>query len=294
VARPAPPRPAYRSLVARFIGLLLLTAAVVKVFGLTADPVARMGVFSTPEFHLALIEFEVFLSLWLLSGKRPLGSWMLTVATFSGFATVSFYQGWIGQSSCGCFGRLTVSPWVAFAVDLFVLTVLFLARPHLSTLWEDPARTLKTGLLTLSGGVAGMALIGGALMGLAYATFGSVPGALAHFRGERVSIAPRLVDVGVGARGESLEVSVTLTNWTDKPIQLFGGTADCSCTVLDDLPLTIPANESRSVSVRVSLSGRAGIFTRRAAFMINDDGFKKLEFGLTGRIVAAAGAREKV
>jgi Methylamine utilisation protein MauE len=97
-------------LVSRCVGLLLLAAAGLKAYGLSADSVARMGIFSTPEFQLAVIEFELFLALWLLSGIRPLGSWMVALTIFIGFAGVSFYQGWIGQSSCGCFGRLSVSP----------------------------------------------------------------------------------------------------------------------------------------------------------------------------------------
>jgi hypothetical protein len=60
-----------------------------------------------------------------------------------------------------------------------------------------------------------------------------------------------------------------LTNWTDQPIHVFGGSSDCSCTVLGDLPVRIPGNESRSVEIRVNLKGSPGIFTRRGAFLID-------------------------
>lgn len=39
------------------LGTLLLLAAVLKLRGLTADPVARMGVFSTSEFQVAIIQY---------------------------------------------------------------------------------------------------------------------------------------------------------------------------------------------------------------------------------------------
>lgn len=288
-----PPTPCHRpfrlpdrySIVRSALGVLLLLAAVLKLSGLGADPVARMGIFSAPEFQLAVIEFEVFLALWLLSGKRPLGSWLVALTAFAGFAAVSFYQGWIGQSSCGCFGRLSVSPWAAFTLDILILAALGFGCPDLTPLRDNPRRHLRGALLPAAWGIAGTAAIAGVLIGLAHLGFGSVPAAIAYFRGERVSIEPRLVDVGSGVGGESRRVSVTVTNWTDQPVHLFGGTADCSCSVLDDLPVTIPAGESRSVSLHVRLSGAPGVFTRKAGFLLEDEGPKRLDFRLTGEIL---------
>jgi len=70
-------------------------------------------------------------------------------------------------------------------------------------------------------------------------------------------------------------------------VRLIGGTADCSCTVLQDLPLEIGAGEMRSVTVNVVMSGKPGIFTRKAGFFIDDHGMKRIDFRLTGRIVDA-------
>src|SRR2546428_14173771 len=68
------------NLLARCLGLLLLVASGLKLQGLAVDPIGRMGLFSTPEFQLAVVEFEVFLAVWLLWGKGPLGSWFLALA----------------------------------------------------------------------------------------------------------------------------------------------------------------------------------------------------------------------
>jgi hypothetical protein len=92
------------------------------------------------------------------------------------------------------------------------------------------------------------------LLVLASHTFGSLPAAIAFFRSERVSAYPRLIEVGEGVSGETRKVSVEVVNWTDKPVRLIGGTRDCSCTVLGELPVTIPAGEVRSVSVGVTLA----------------------------------------
>lgn len=89
----------------RIPGSLLLLAAALKALGLGVEPVGRMGIFSTPEAQLAIIEFEVLLGVWLWSGLNPIGSWFVALATFLVFAAVSAYLGIIGQSSCGCFGK---------------------------------------------------------------------------------------------------------------------------------------------------------------------------------------------
>jgi hypothetical protein len=137
--------------VCRVLGVLLLAAAGLKAQGLGVDAVGRLGILSAAEFQLAVIEYEVFLGVWLLSGRRPLGAWLLALVTFSGFAVVSFYQGWIGQTSCGCMGQLvTLSPWYALGIDLVAITALLLARPDLKLLWGKP-RSVATGSLALLG-----------------------------------------------------------------------------------------------------------------------------------------------
>jgi hypothetical protein len=58
------------------LGLLLLLAAELKIYGFGVDPVARLGVFSTPAFQFLVIAFEVLLGIWLLSGKQSAGAWI--------------------------------------------------------------------------------------------------------------------------------------------------------------------------------------------------------------------------
>ena len=54
--------------IVRIPAILLLAAAVLKASGLALDPVGRAGVFSSAEVQLAVIEFEVFVGVWLLTG----------------------------------------------------------------------------------------------------------------------------------------------------------------------------------------------------------------------------------
>jgi hypothetical protein len=271
-------------LVARLVAVILLIAAGLKIYGLRVEPIAGSGIFSAPEFQVALVEFEIVLGIWLWSGVRPILSWLVALVTFTAFAAASSYLAWIGQSSCGCFGNLQVNPVFALALDCAILTGLAFGRPDLKPLWNNPRRVLLEGTGSGMAVVVGMAAIFGLLLGAAQMAFGSLPEALAYFRGERVTVQPRLVDVGAGHLGEVRPVVVTIANWTDKPVRIIGASQDCSCRV-DGLPLSIPAKESRSLSLTFQLSGTPGIFTRSTALLVDDDGLKQISFRFTGRVL---------
>lgn len=273
------------SLVARLLGLLLLMAAGLKLYGLRVEPVAGAGIFSAAEFQVAVVEFEIVLALWLLSGIRTVLSWLVALVTFTGFATASFYLAWIGQSSCGCFGSVHVDPWFTLGLDCVILLGLAVGRPDLSSLWHDPRRVLFAGAWPALSVLAGMAALFVILWGVAHFGFGSVPEALAYLRGDRVSVQPRLVNLGEGQPGELRQIAVEVANWTDKPVRVIGASRDCSCSV-DGLPLTIPAKQRRPITLTLRLSGQPGIFTRSASLLLDDDGFQHVAFRLTGRISA--------
>ncbi len=172
---------------------MLLTAAGLKAYGFGVDPVARTGIFSAPAFQFFVILFEIGLGIWLLSGQQPLGSWLAVLLTFTAFAAISFYQGWIGQASCGCLGKkVTVNPWIMFGIDLTGVAALLICRPNLRGLWEERMRIARS-----VGSVVGVyLLLMGILVGVAYLGFGSIDTALASLRGERLSIYPSLIDMG--------------------------------------------------------------------------------------------------
>ncbi len=213
------------SLVSRFLSVLLLAAAGLKLAGLAVDPVGRLGLFTLPAFQIGVIEFELFLAIWLLWGKKPLGSWATALLVFTVFAVVSAYQGWIGRASCGCFGKLSVSPWYASGIDLAVLLALILGRPDGAMVRQRP-RLIAMNFLPAICGAGGAAVLLGLLTGLASLLYGSADAALAHIRGERISLYPRMVDVGTGAAGEEREAVVEAVNRTDHAIRLIGGAKD--------------------------------------------------------------------
>ena len=213
------------SVVSRCLAVLLLSAAALKLNGLAVDPVGRMGLFTVPAFQIAVVEFELFLAVWLLWGWLPLGSWATVLGVFTIFAGVSAYQGWIGRASCGCFGQLSVNPWYAFGIDVSVLSSLIVCRPDLEAARRQPSLLLMS-ILPAVYGLAGALAILSLVAGVASWVSGSPDAALADLRGERISLYPRLVDVGTGVPGEMREEAVEIVNRTDHPIRVIGGTKD--------------------------------------------------------------------
>lgn len=190
------------------------------------QPVRSSEFLTSAPAQLALIAIEITLGTWLLSGRRPIGSWLFSLIVFSVFAIVTFRQGWIGQASCGCLGKVAVNPWYTFALDLGVLALLFFSRPDFRLLRDSTRADWRPILGTAAVGVAGVGLFLTLLIGVAQWQFGSVEAALASVRGERVSIRPGMVDLGEVAAGEAREVEIKVANWTDHEIRVIGGTND--------------------------------------------------------------------
>jgi hypothetical protein len=275
--------PAYRRVIATVLGLLLIAAAGLKLRGTDVTPFAQFGMLNRAPVQFAAVEWELVLGVWLISGIYPVGAWTAALVTFLSFAGVSFYLGRIGQASCGCFGSIKASPWIAFGIDLTALSLLAIGRPRFGngSQVRTPWRTaVWSGLVPVGGAVA----ICAAILGVASLAFGSLDAALARLRGEDLSIRPRLLDIGRGEAGQRVRATVEVVNRTDRAVRLIGGTSDCSCITTADLPLTLAPGEAREIPVLALLPAEPGSFDRKAAFLTDCERERTLPFGLTGRV----------
>jgi hypothetical protein len=254
-----------RFTIVRFLlGSLLLVAAGLKLYGLSVSAIPRVGWFSQPWVQLAAAQWELALGLWLLSGAYPRLSWLAAVITFATFAAISSRLGSLGVASCGCFGSIQASPWSAFLVDVVALLLLVRVRPPMAASGREVAPAVTKGMKWAGGVAVLLAVL--ALVGTWMS--GSPSSALARLRGEAISVDDPYLDFGSGHAGDDLEGSITVRNWTDQPIQLVGGTSDCSCTTINDLPATIEPNGAIKVRVQMHVpSSQAGQLTRMARLL---------------------------
>lgn len=244
------------------LGVLLLVAAGLKLFalsgaGASVAAVPELGWFAQSWVQLLLAEWELLLGAWLLSGVSARASWLAALVTFGAFAAASGYFGWVGVASCGCLGAVHTNPWWMFGADVTAVLLLAVSRPH-----QDESKPLfSVSTFRWSIGTL-LAVFGAVSVGSWYA--GSISALQDVIRGMPVSVINPHVDFGSGRVGEERTAKVQVRNRTNQVVRIIGSTSDCSCSALDELPTSIPPNETVEVAVRLVVpEGSSGRLARR-------------------------------
>jgi thiol-disulfide isomerase/thioredoxin len=137
-------------------GMLLITAGVLKAHQLMTQPINTEGFWESWLFFVIQIPLELGLGIWLVSGLFRKAGWLLATLAYGGFVVVTIIKGITGAASCGCFGTVTVNPWITlFVMDIpvFVLLIIFrpkgckLLPPPWPSLWHFLGTALPTALL---------------------------------------------------------------------------------------------------------------------------------------------------
>lgn len=269
------PRLLSYSLVARFLGLLLLIAGALKLYGLV-DSTPPVGLFSSPRWQVLIIEVEILLAFWLFSDVSPKAAWFAASCFFALMAAVSLYLALAGSSSCGCLGPLRIHPSYTLVADILALASLWKWRPSLVSFETASGRSGRFHRF-LSCASALVVITGIYLMALPADS--ALAAALARFREELVVVEPRVSDLGEGRYGDQREFEIQVRNYSDRPVRILGGTADCLCVATRDLPAIVPEGGTRKISVTVAFAGSDGL--RQRAFKLYTD--HQRQFVVIGR-----------
>jgi hypothetical protein len=119
------------------IGALLFVAAILKYHELATEPVAESTLWTSRWFLVGSSDLELILGLWLFAGAWARASRAFGIMCFAVFAQVALYRALAGELSCGCFGKVPVSPWYTLLVDVAALFALFAWRPAGRALLSD-------------------------------------------------------------------------------------------------------------------------------------------------------------
>ena len=265
----------------RLVGVLLLAAAGAKLYGWNYQPVSETAWLATPGVRVASVVLEGLLGLWLLTGLAPIRSWLAALGTFAFFAGVSACNGWQGVASCGCFGAITVSPWLTFGLDIVVLFLLAAFRPK----W-DGLSEVGQALKGMAKGAIGVVVLAVGLLGLGRFFFTSPQEAAAFLRGEQITVDQTTVDLGVGQNGEWKTGKATVQNLSARPVRIVGGHADCSCVVAEELPVAIGPGAKAEIPFRLHYpASSTGQFWKEVRLITDDPSQGPLVLLLVGRMV---------
>ncbi|GHT41904.1 hypothetical protein FACS189443_4280 [Planctomycetales bacterium] len=116
-----------------FVAAVLLLAAGLKAYQLATVPFLGEGILHARWFNILIVNFELFFGIWLVYGLLPQWTNRAATSLFCLFAVVSFYKAISGETSCGCFGSVTVNPWITMTFDLFIVFVMWVCRPKQET-----------------------------------------------------------------------------------------------------------------------------------------------------------------
>lgn len=129
------------------VGVVLLGAAALKGHQLATEPPTGGG-FGPSRWLLLVVPGEVLLGLWVLSGWGARRARVVALACFGGFFAISLDRALAGETSCGCFGKLSISPSVSAGIDLFALLGLWFWQPSAAgSGLQRPARLEWCGVL---------------------------------------------------------------------------------------------------------------------------------------------------
>lgn len=226
-------------------GLLLLTAAGLKLAGLNAASLVLDDPLDQPWVRMAAIEWEAALGLWLLSGAYSRATWLFAVGTFAAFALVGIGHGVAGHAACNCLGVVAANPWAMVALDTVVAALLAFRPANVRSLITRRS-------------VAGALMVTLAACGLFLTPFGTnlqyqLRGVLF---GSHVTVAGNRIDFGAHAPGEIVFVEVEVRNPGSNAVAVVGGTNDCSLHVTGT-PQVVPPHGMATISVGLKVPDRA-------------------------------------
>jgi hypothetical protein len=271
-----------RGFIPAILGLFLITTAVLKIQGPADGALGQNVILFSPRIQFVAAELEMLIGLWLLSGWAKRAAWLACIAFFLALAATSLYLGLMGQSSCGCFGRIEVSPWKALGLDLACLIAMAIWRPALRAAAGAAHPRWRREALAISGGSGALLAVGLGVVQFVTERPGDL---LARLRGEAIAVEPAVVDLGTDLLGKVHRFTVQIHNHSDRSIRIIGGTSNCSCMAIDDLPVLILAHETVSVSAVTAFKGTAGMFQNEFIFYTDDEQQNQVVARVKGRIV---------
>ena len=217
------------TIVSRLIASLLLLAGVLKSRMLWATGWMATGSWENRWLVACIVGLEISLALWLFIGCWAKTGWVVALCCFGLFLGVSLGKAIAGTVDCGCFGNVSINPWITAMIDLASICGFLTSRPKLkqglTPIWNRlffPG----VGLLVLAG------LLGASRSGL-NPTSSQLVISPAKIQWERVYSASQKTEPFV------------VTNVSNQSVTIARVTTTCDCVTADLSPMVLQPAERR-------------------------------------------------
>jgi len=225
------------------VAIYLLTAVLLKSLGKGTNENSL-----SPAVQMLAMQAEVIVGAWLLIGRLRTISWLVASALFVVLTLVSASSALSGHSDCGCFGPVRVNPWITTCFNFTAILFLLFGRPvctQFSLVWS----TVIVGTLSIFSGL--VAFLANGILG---------DRIMADLQGNLVYVSPSVADIGVHPPGTVKTIRNKIFNRSTKPFRVIGGSVSCNCTLVNNLPIFVPANEMVEIEIEMKFNGGPGMF----------------------------------
>jgi hypothetical protein len=121
------------------IAAVFFLAAALKAYQLAMTPLPSpvhrsiftplLELLNNRDLLMFVVEVEILFALILLSGiQQQWICWLISLLCFTTFSAISIMKGLSGEKSCGCFGVVTVNPWITASFDIIIVILLAFFR----------------------------------------------------------------------------------------------------------------------------------------------------------------------
>jgi hypothetical protein len=118
--------------------------------------------------------------------------------------------------------------------------------------------------------------------------FGSLHSALVVWQGLPISVDSATRSLGKVESGMKLYRVFTFRNHSDTPIRIIGSMSTCTCIVIDELPITIPARGTNQLQVLVNVPDlsriQGGVFSQSVDLLTSVPTQPELPLRITGEV----------
>lgn len=250
-----------------FPGMFLLVAALLK-----ASDGGSSGLYS-PSLKVLATYVEFIVGSLLLIRWLSFITWFFSCSLFFVFLVFGFNIAVSGYSDCGCFGFVKMNPFITVLLDIFALLFIFISMPKFA--FKNPVKTIGA-VLIFSVGISF----------IAFQLNGKIGDHLvAILSGRIIYISPSLVDFGSNSAGEIRVIRINVINRSSKTARIIGGSVSCKCTVLKDLPVTLPPESQQEIEIELQVRGDPGFFVFQYELFTDIKNEEKIYGVLTGKIV---------